>query len=245
MIYYAIADLHGRYDLLDKALDVIDEDVDAHNYSQDFTKIITLGDYIDRGPESNKIINFLIKYSDNENFISLKGNHEDIMVQAMRKPNLLDWWFSNGGRKTVESYGSMDGIWDTSPVNPEHVSWMANLPLCYETEKHVFVHAGVPTDDLDLDNQDPEELLWMLYGKNDQGGYRGKHVVHGHHQFADGPHEYSGRTDLDTFAWKTGRLVVGVFSDEQHGALRFLEVKGDEHGATRGEDLNYGLLLSP
>ena len=239
MIYYAIADLHGRYDLLRNAIRAIYKDVD--DFANEF-QIITLGDYIDRGTDSNKVIEYLMEVQ-NVNFISLKGNHEAMMVECLAKPHLLDWWFSNGGWKTFESYGGTY-IQDLNVIPKEHIQWMNNLPLYYETEKHVFVHAGVPTDDLELKDQDPEELMWMLYGKNDQGWYRGKHVVHGHHQFSDGPHEYSGRTDLDTYAWKNGRLVVGVFSDEQHRALRFLEVKGDEHGVTRGEDLDDGILLS-
>ena len=69
----------------------------------------------------------------------------------------------------------------------------------------------------------------MLYSKDDHGGWKTKHVVHGHHQFADGPHEWSGRTDLDTYAWRTGRLVVGVFDDTQGKAIRYLEVLGDDY----------------
>ena len=234
MIYYAIADLHGRYDLLQQALTAIGNDAVENNITD--SKIITLGDYIDRGPDSNLIIQHLMALQDDD-FISFKGNHEDMMLQATSNHRLLDWWYSNGGWATVNSYGYL------TDIPTEHLMWMATLPLYYETEKHVFVHAGVPADDLPLDKQDPEELMWMLYGKNDAGWYKDKHVVHGHHQFVDGPHEWQGRTDLDTFAWKSGRLVVGVFSDEQYKALRFLEVRGDGDGATRREDLNDRLLL--
>lgn len=224
MKYYAIADLHGRYDLLSKA---IDEFRSRTNYEGD--KFITLGDYIDRGPDSKKIIDRLMKEQAEqpETFVCLKGNHEAMMVETVTTPLMPSWWVGNGGDATLQSYG-----WGGPPysivaydvIPKAHIEWMNNLPISYESEKQVFVHAGVPADDLDLKDQDKEQMIWMLYSKDDPGGYRGKHVVHGHLQFADGPHTWKGRTDLDTFAWNTGRLVIGVFDDTQPHALEFIEV---------------------
>lgn len=228
MKYYAIADLHGRYDLLLEAVNKIY----AHAGEDDY-KIITLGDYIDRGPQSKEIIDFLIEHS-GADFICLKGNHEDMMVRTIREPLDPDWWLGNGGNTTMKSYGSEVRVspyygippvgWDPHVVYPSHVDWLEQLPLYYETEKQVFVHAGIPFPDVPLDKQDKEKMIWMLYGKTDSGGYQGKHVVHGHHQFADGPHVWEGRTDLDVFAWHEGRIVVGVFDDTQNKALEFIEV---------------------
>lgn len=224
MKYYAIADLHGRYDLLLEAINKIY----AHAGSEEY-KIITLGDYIDRGPQSRQIIEFLIDRGD---MICLKGNHEDMMMQTLDKPLSMDWWVGNGGGTTLESYGAERlgwYDWETSKIPDDHRSWLRNLPVFYETDKQVFIHAGVPEDDLALKDQDTDLMMWMLYGKTDTGGYRGKHVVHGHHQFADGPHQWfgnrGGRTDLDVFAWHEGRIVVGVFDDTQGHALEFIEVK--------------------
>lgn len=235
MRYYAIADLHGRYDLLEKAFCQIGKDADGP------CKIITLGDYIDRGSASKQVIQGLIDARNDlssaefplEDIICLKGNHEDMAVQTITQPLLPMWWMGNGGHETLQSY-KPDCFWgETGAMDRDHVRWMGSLPQYYETEKHVFIHAGVPEEVNDLDAQDPEQQMWMLYRDHDEGGYRGKHVVHGHHQFADGPHEWSGRTDLDTFAWKTGRLVVGVFDDSQHKALRFIEVLGDDYDHQR------------
>jgi serine/threonine protein phosphatase 1 len=112
---------------------------------------------------------------------------------------------------------------------------MNNLPYYYETEHHLFVHAGIPQRQMNLPPKNAhryEEMIWMIYDKTEPGWWKEKHVVHGHHQFADGPHEWSGRTDLDTHAWRTGRLVIGVFSSEVPGkAIRYLEVKGDNYGS--------------
>lgn len=227
MIYYAIADLHGRFDLLKKAWEAIEEDASKADKITAYT-IITLGDYIDRGPQSKEIIDFLIK----EEVVSLKGNHEDMAVQVGSNPTLemQSWWIGNGGDATFKSYGEPASI---GSVNPEHFKWMANLPIYYETKKQLFVHAGVPHSEMNLPPKKAhhyQDMMWMLYSKNDGRGWKDKHVVHGHHQFADGPHEWSGRTDLDTFAWHTGRLVVGVFDDTQGKAIRYIEVLGDDYG---------------
>lgn len=245
MTYYTIADLHGRYDLLIKAVEAIE--YDSAN-SMD-TRIITLGDYIDRGPQSKEIIEYLINRG--INWTCLQGNHEAMMVETIRKPLDPDWWLGNGGNTTMKSYGSEVKVspyygippvgWDPHVVYPSHVDWIANLPLYYETEKHVFVHAGVPQPEGSLEEQSKytgshgeREMQWMLHYKGETGNYKGKMIVHGHHQFRDGPHEWENRTNLDTFAWNTGRLVVGVFDDTQSKALRYLEVLGDDYVKDKG-----------
>jgi len=212
MKYYAIADLHGRYDLLDKCLQVIG------NIDDKERKIITLGDYIDRGPDSALLIQRLMDIqSVDKDFICLKGNHEDIMLQTIDQGMYREWWYSNGGMATVLSYGS--------DPDKEHLDWVRNLPLYHETPGHVFVHAGIPDCDAPLEDQNHERLMWMLYGKDDSGGWQEKTVVHGHHIHEDGPHEWEFRTALDTGSFYTDRQVIGVFDDTQGRAIDFFEVK--------------------
>lgn len=243
MKYYAIGDIHGRYDLLKKAW----ERIIVHAASEPNIKIITLGDYIDRGPDSRKVIEFLMQHDE---IIALQGNHEDIAVESIMQPLKPNWWMGNGGHTTLYSYGhptllASEYYNDVSYsfVPQEHVKWMATLPRYYEAEKQVFVHAGVLgnkdlADEADIRRSDGAiAMQWMLYGPSDHGGWRGKHVVHGHHQHSDGPHRWNpgstdkdgvikvgGRTNLDVLAWKTGRLVIGVFDDTQLTALEYLEV---------------------
>lgn len=234
MRYYAIADLHGRFDLLEKARLKIKED--TYDLPENEFKVITLGDYIDRGPQSKQIIDSLMETQRLFPYmVCLKGNHEDMAVTVCGNPHQdhLIWWMGNGGAQTLHSYGHpqerYEDSYKTSMMDEDHLKWMANLPLYYETEKQVFVHAGIPTDGAPLEKQNTEKMMWMLYGPRDHGGWCDKHVVHGHHQFADGPHEWSHRTDLDTFAWHEGRLVIGVFDDTQGKALRYIEVLGDDY----------------
>lgn len=236
MKYYVLGDLHGRLDLLEKSFGKISD----HAGESDF-QIITLGDYIDRGKNSKGVIEFLMAHPE---IIALRGNHEDIAVQSISCSLDTDWWSGNGGLATLHSYGQPWHIRNellTSLVPEEHIRWMKDLPLYHETEKQVFVHAGLHDSDAPLAEQQFDtrsdgalSINWMLYGPADHGGWRGKHVVHGHHQHADGPHVWSpgskggGRTNLDVQAYKTGRIVIGVFDDSQGPALEFIEVTDGE-----------------
>lgn len=225
---YAIADLHGRFDLLTAAFDDIFKDSILRNIGEKF-KIVTMGDYVDRGPQSRRIIEHLMAaQAAGAPLICLKGNHEDMMVETLRRPLHPHWWISNGGGATLISYGhERSGDYHPEVVPAEHIDWLNDLPLMHVDEHRVFVHAGVDRFK-PLDQQDPQVVLWKLYDNGDEGGHDGRHVVHGHHQFENGPVERVGRTDLDTFAWYTGRLVVGVFDDDiAGGPIDYIEVVGE------------------
>jgi serine/threonine protein phosphatase 1 len=95
-------------------------------------------------------------------------------------------------------------------------------------QHRVFVHAAVdPT--ISFDRQSEQTLLWKRYPEGDERGHGRRHVVHGHHANPEAPIVTKGRTNLDGLAWKTGRLVIGVFKDDQPGgASEFLEIFGPE-----------------
>lgn len=220
---YAIADLHGRMDLLLKSYEQI-----AVRAKGVPGAIIHLGDYIDRGPDSRQIIEFLISPATlppGWKRIVLKGNHEDMMVETLRKPLHPSWWIGNGGAATLISYGHLpDGDYDPGVVPAAHLDWLDRLPLMHVDKHRVFVHAGVDPA-ISLDAQKEQVLLWWLYPDHADIGHGDRHVVHGHHQFADGPKFFRHRTNLDTFAWYTGRLVVGVFDDDVAGGpVDFIEI---------------------
>ncbi|HSI39777.1 MAG TPA: metallophosphoesterase [Xanthobacteraceae bacterium] len=225
---YAFADLHGRHDMLLKALDAIEAHAGARR-----AKIVALGDYVDRGPDSRAILDTLMAgpRRAGDALVCIKGNHEDIMSICLRDPAQLPWWIANGGWQTLLSYGYQDS--DTlrplkQPLSA-HLDWIDALPLTHADEHRLFVHAAVHPD-RPLDDQMSEWLLWGLYAADDGRGHGGRHVVHGHHQFVDGPRIYEGRINLDTFAWLTGRLVVGVFDDGRAGGpVDLIEVVGEPH----------------
>ena len=221
---YAIADLHGRFDLLEMALAKIADHAELP------ATLVTLGDYVDRGPDSRQVIEHLMKGLDDKGWrlICLKGNHEDIMWQTCRGivPN-CDWWLANGGGATLISYGQEEGDEaDLTVVPDEHLRWIERLPLMHVDKHRIFVHAGLDPN-CSLDEQDPQEVIWKIYNDHDNGGHGQRHVVHGHHQHANGPILMKNRTNLDTFAWNTGRLVIGVFDDDTPGGpLEILEAQG-------------------
>jgi serine/threonine protein phosphatase 1 len=231
---YVIADLHGRFDLLEEAIDAILRRPPSYQPGT----IITLGDYIDRGPQSREVIELLMKGLGDPawKLICLQGNHEDIMLKTCRKPLVPNWWLSNGGGYTLISYGHpRQGTVDLSVVPAEHLDWIEKLPMMHVDAHRVYVHAGVDPS-VPLDRQRQDVLQWKCYNHNtdkghgDMNGHR--HVVHGHHQYENGPKLYKHRTDLDTYAWYTGRLVVGVFDDDRPGGpVDTIEIKGEPHGA--------------
>lgn len=221
---YAIADLHGRFDLLQAAYARLVES----NHSGG--TIVHLEDYVDRGPQSRQIIEFLMDEAtipSGWKRVVLTGNHEQIMLAACAAPGLLGWWIGNGGGSTLISYGNpVGGNAMPELVPQEHLRWLQSLPRYHEDAHRLFVHAGVD-DGVPLGDQSDDTLLWKLYQDGWDDGYGTKHVVHGHHQFEEGPILMTGRTDLDTLAWYTGRLVIGVFDDDVPGGPRnTIEVRG-------------------
>ncbi len=197
--------------------------------------IVHLGDYVDRGKDSAGVIRFLMSDAvvpPGFRRLVLKGNHEQIMVETIRKPLNPGWWMSNGGKQTLESYGHprirvrYNDVWPYNPdvVPAEHVDFLAGLGRFYCDRHRVFVHAGVDPL-LTLPEQKDDYIYWIIHKDDYPGGYRYLHVVHGHHQHSDGPKLYAGRTNLDVCAFHTGRLVIGVFDDDLPGGpIEIIEV---------------------
>jgi serine/threonine protein phosphatase 1 len=204
---YVIPDLHGRFDLLHEALAKI-----ADHAAGDTGVIVALGDYVNKGPDSRQVVERMrAGMFDGWRFFPLKGNHDAMMVEALRNASKMDGWIEKGGDATIKSYGG-----DPSAIPEADVAWLDGLPLMHTDAHRIFVHAGLDPD-APLDAQAEHTMLWKRYPKGYKGGFGGRHVVHGHNSFADGPELYEGRTNLDTLAWRTGRLVTGVFDDAKPG----------------------------
>src|SRR5690242_21858777 len=125
---YAIANLHGRFDLLEMALACIAERAELT------ATLVTLGDYVDRGSDSCKIIERLMVGlgRDGWRLICLKGNHEYIMWQTCRRLPDVDCWLTNGGGPTLLSYGQQAGDQaDATTVPAPQLEWAEQLPLMY------------------------------------------------------------------------------------------------------------------
>ena len=219
---YVIPDIHGRDDLLDGAL----AEIAAHSGGETCV-IVTIGDYVDKGPESRQVIERLLPgIACGRRFVALKGNHDAMMVQGLRDPAKLDRWLEKGGDAALESYGG-----DPAAVPQTHIAWIDGLQLMHADAHRIYVHAGLDPE-IPLDRQSEETLLWKRYPKGDKTGFGERHVVHGHDNDPDGPLLYEGRSNLDTAAWKTGRLTVGVFDDDRPGGpVDLIVVRGPPAGA--------------
>jgi Calcineurin-like phosphoesterase len=214
---YVIPDLHGRFDLLREALTKI-----AGHAAGNGGTIVALGDYVNKGPDSREVVARLrAGVIEGWRLFPLKGNHDAMMVEAIRNPAKMSGWIEKGGDATIESYGG-----DPSRIPQDDVAWLDALPLLHTDTYRIFVHAGLDSG-TPLEAQSQHTLLWKRYAKGYGGGFGDRHVVHGHNSFADGPELYEGRTNLDTLAWRTGRLVTGVFDDTKPGGpVDFVVVKG-------------------
>jgi serine/threonine protein phosphatase 1 len=224
---YAIPDLHGRFDLLRGAERAI-----ADRAGSEPITVVLLGDYVNKGPQSADVIARLIRGFDPRwQMIYLKGNHDAIMLDALRDATMLPRWIENGGAATLRSYAPQsDHGPDVTVVPRAHRAWLERLQTIYVDRHRVFVHAGVDPA-RPLDAQDENTLLTKRYAETDQSGHGNRQVVHGHHPFRDGPKLFAGRTDLDTLAWTTGRLVIGVFDDDATGGpIDLIEVRGPPLG---------------
>jgi serine/threonine protein phosphatase 1 len=218
---YVIPDIHGRYDLLDEALASI-----AARSGGEAGVIVTIGDYVDKGPDSKAVVDRLLSGVDaGWSLIALKGNHDALMVEALRDPSKMAAWLAKGGDAALASYGG-----DPAAVPLSHIAWLDQLRLMHVDAHRLYVHAGVDPA-IPLDRQSEATLLWNRYPKGFPDGYGELHVVHGHDNFPDGPLLYPGRTNLDTLAWRTGRLTVGVFDDRKRGGpVDLIEVRGPPAG---------------
>jgi serine/threonine protein phosphatase 1 len=152
----AIGDIHGCSAALAALLDAIDP-APADTF-------ITLGDYIDRGPDSRGVLDQLVALSGQCALVPLLGNHEELLVAALRDREALKRWLSCGGVETLRSYGwartgHRRALADWIPN--QHLEFLARCRAYHEMASHLFVHAGfVP--DLPMSQQPGEVLRWRV-----------------------------------------------------------------------------------
>ncbi len=221
---YCIGDIHGRLDLLTQLQQLIL--IDAEHYLGNKT-IVYLGDYIDRGPDSKQVIDYLIDHDKLTDFkkIYLLGNHEQALLQFLHTadPNIANDWLKFGGLTTLMSYGvELKGIptlLDMKRIHAEltyktpykHLEFYQNLTISYEAGDYYFVHAGIKPK-TKLDKQRPEDLIWIREEFTNSALYHGKVIVHGH-TITPEPELLSNRIGIDTGAYSTGILTCAVFED--------------------------------
>lgn len=227
-LVYAVGDIHGRHDLLERMIEEISADARATN-SPDRPLLVFLGDYVDRGPQARAVIDLVLRLQ-SEGFFevaALKGNHEDLLMQFLRDPATAEQWLAFGGAATLASYG-------VTPPRPKadlealkqaqaafervlpnsHRDFLANLSSQLVVGDYAFVHAGIRPG-VALENQTEHDLLWIRNAFLDASGPFDKVVVHGHTPM-DSAELLEHRIALDTGAYATGVLsAVRLHMDEQ------------------------------
>ncbi|MDR1487748.1 MAG: serine/threonine protein phosphatase [Deltaproteobacteria bacterium] len=191
---FAIGDIHGCRTKLDRLLQKIDWRPEDHE------ELVFLGDYIDRGPDSYGVVETVIELKNRyRNLVTLlMGNHEQMFINFIT--GLEDIPLNaNGVSWTMRSYNQ------NSPFPVSHLNFYQDLKLYYETESHIFVHAGLRPG-VALDQQNEQDFLWIrdefLASEFDFG----KTVVFGHTPFKE-PFILPGRAGLDTGAVFGGPLT--------------------------------------
>jgi serine/threonine protein phosphatase 1 len=236
---YAIGDVHGRLDLLSDLLAMIRRD--QHGRPEAKVRIIILCDVVDRGPSSAEIVRRLMSYTRaSDRFVVLKGNHEQMMVEAVRGAmETMQTWLGLGGAATLRSW---DVPQDTlaakqipvilkaarRQVSDAELRWLDERPLTYASGDYLFVHAGIRPG-VPLEEQHPGNLLWIREPFLSWDGLHPAFIVHGHSARSDRPEFRASRVGIDTGAYHTGRLTaLGL-----EGRERWLLATNGPRGAPR------------
>ncbi|MFU8811366.1 MAG: metallophosphoesterase family protein [Balneolaceae bacterium] len=197
----AIGDIHGCYNSLVSLIDTLSI---YNNYT-----FVFLGDYIDRGVQSGKVIDYLIGFGAEKDAVFLRGNHEQMMLDALDSGDLIHW-FMNGGQSTIESYGTGSTIHD---IPDEHIRFIRATKLHYDTTAFFFAHAGAPVHQtIEESIHDPDSQEYFLWGRDHistENMAWEKPVVFGHT-----PMQKPLLTDL-----KIGIDTGCVYSSEGYGTL--------------------------
>ena len=198
----AIGDIHGCLRAFNTLLDAVEPQSDD--------RIVTLGDYVDRGPDSRGVLDRLIALHATGRLVALRGNHDVMMLGAREGRNR--GWQAYGGKETLRSYGIADWKIDDSAellakIPERHWRFLDDdcLPY-YETDKHIFVHANLYPD-LALDEQPEFTLYWEKLDEPCRH-VSGKIMICGHTRQKTGlPLDLGTTICIDTGAYEDGWLT--------------------------------------
>ncbi len=214
---YAIGDIHGCLDKLQDLIKRCQLDADAEKQT---AKFVFLGDYIDRGPDSHGVVEFLINLQSQQPdlTICLAGNHEELALGA-HYAGQYEIWLRNGGDETLRSYG----IESAADLPPHHIAWFNSLLDRHDDGRRLFVHAGIDPW-RPLDQQHSQDLRWIREPFLSDDRDYGRLVVHGHTPLRTGlPDQRHNRLNLDTGAVFGNALTAAAFTNHTTAPLRFLQ----------------------
>jgi len=224
----AIGDVHGHIGKLEKLLERCEAFAPGRA-----KRFVFIGDYIDRGPDSRAVVDRLIELQRalGARVVCLRGNHEAVIVAAARgeldtlpgRVSMEQWIGENGGgAPTLASYG----VGHAREVSPEHLAWMAALPLWHDDGRRFFAHAGVHPD-RPLNDQQDDDLMWIREPFLSHTGDFGRLIVHGHTPTRTRvPDLRANRLNLDTAAGYEGPVTAAIFDHNTVRPIAFISNTG-------------------
>ncbi len=230
--HLAIGDIHGCIRALRELLDYV-------GLQSDDT-VVTLGDYVDRGPDSRAVLDLAIELGESCTHIPLRGNHEIMMLDARQKESWLRPWLQYGGDATLRSYSpSPDAAGSFDDIPDSHIEFLENNLLSfYECDSHFFVHANADAD-VPLEEQSDATLYWRRFG-NSVRHCSGKIMVCGHSAQRSGlPLDYGHSICIDTWAHGGGWLSC---LDVDSGTIWQASEAGDRRSFNQDEIESVDLL---
>ena len=225
----------GRADLLEPVLRVVRDEAAA----QGEVTLVCLGDYVDRGPDSRRVVEALLELRGQDGLQThfLRGNHDQILLDFLADHTLGPYWLQLGGRETLFSYGveppatrkHMDPWRDCQAAFAEklpeqHLDFFRSLALTFAWGDYFFVHAGVRPG-VPLDQQAEQDLLWIRWPFLEHEGRFEKTVVHGHTPALE-VHADHRRLGLDTGAYVTGVLSACRIEGEDRRVVQAVDTPG-------------------
>lgn len=227
---YAVGDIHGRHDLLVEMIARIRADLARRPHPAAI--MMFLGDYVDRGPDSRRVIETLISLKGSPTASEfLLGNHDSYIAAYLEDPDWYDrtyHWLhpSMGGAETLASYS----VFDAGHHDPEatrdafaaafprdHMAFLESCALSRQVGSYLFVHAGIRPG-VPLDAQQRDDLIWIREPFLSSSADFGVKVVHGHTIVPMVEH-HPNRIAIDTGAVRTGILSCLVLEDRGVGLL--------------------------
>ena len=237
---YAVGDVHGRLDLLDRLLAKIEQDVARRPARR--VLLVMLGDLIDRGPDSRGVVERLRAYRHERiKPYFLSGNHEEVLLRILKgERGVLANWLKYGGAECLRSYGCDPSQFDqrneraalsavAQAIPPEHGRFLAGFADTLRFGDYLFVHAGIrPGVDLSLQSQ--VDLRWIRSPFLESDCDHGAVVVHGH-SIKPIVEERANRIGIDTGAYRTGVLTALALEGECRWVLDTSSLAGTETAA--------------
>src|SRR4051794_29468064 len=223
-VAYVVGDVHGRLDLLEQLLGQIHRDMEAHRSTR--ALIVFLGDLIDRGPDSARVVDRLRNYRrDGVRTIFLLGNHEEVLLRILGgEAQLIPSWLKFGGAQCLRSYGgdplriaargadaSVAAIRALIPAT--HVEFLRSFADTCRFGDYLFVHAGIRPG-IELAEQTQSDLRWIREPFLADDSDHGFVVVHGH-TIRREIEERPNRIGIDTGAYSTGVLTALVIDGRE------------------------------